>query len=142
VIGGFPMIDFKAVLIDGAYSDARSTPLAFDKAARACYREAIPTAGPKLLEPIMLAEVETPAECMGDIINDLNRRRGRVGRMERRGDTRVICVMVPLANMLGYAQSLESLSHGRAVFIMRFSHYEAVPTPHDPPFGPAVGMRA
>ncbi len=127
VIAGFPLIDFKASLIDGAYHDVDSNVLTFDIAARACFREAIPKAGPKLLEPIMRVEVVTPEEYMGDVIGDLNSRRGQVSGMDSRGNARVINAMVPLANMFGYVNTLRSMSQGRAQYTMHFDHYEQVP---------------
>ncbi|MGH6937965.1 elongation factor G [Hypericibacter sp.] len=127
VIAGFPMIDFKATLIDGAYHDVDSNVLTFDIAARACYREGIPKAGPKLLEPIMKVEVVTPDDYMGDVIGDLNSRRGQVQGMDSRGNARVIAAMVPLANMFGYVNTLRSMSQGRAQYTMHFDHYEQVP---------------
>ncbi|MEA2779064.1 MAG: elongation factor [Rhodospirillaceae bacterium] len=127
VIAGFPMIDFKATLIDGAYHDVDSNVLTFDIAARACYREGIVKAGPKLLEPIMRVEVVTPEEYMGDVIGDLNSRRGQIGSMDSRGNARVIGAMVPLANMFGYVSTLRSMSQGRAQYTMHFDHYEQVP---------------
>jgi elongation factor G len=127
VIAGFPMIDFKATLIDGAYHDVDSNVLTFDIAARACYREGIPKAGPKLLEPIMRVEVVTPEDYMGDIIGDLNSRRGQIGSMDSRGNAHVIGAMVPLANMFGYVSTLRSMSQGRAQYTMHFDHYEQVP---------------
>jgi elongation factor G len=127
MIAGFPMIDFKASLIDGAYHDVDSNVLTFDIAARACYREGVPKAGPKLLEPIMRVEVVTPEEYMGDVIGDLNSRRGQIGSMDSRGNARVIGAMVPLANMFGYVSTLRSMSQGRAQYTMHFDHYEQVP---------------
>jgi elongation factor G len=127
VIAGFPMIDFKATLIDGAYHDVDSNVLTFDIAARACYREGIAKAGPKLLEPVMKVEVVTPEEYMGDVIGDLNSRRGQVMGMDSRGNARVIEAMVPLANMFGYVNNLRSMSQGRAQYTMHFDHYEQVP---------------
>ncbi len=127
VIAGFPMIDFKASLIDGDYHDVDSNVMTFDIAARACYREGVPKAGPKLLEPIMRVEVVTPEEYMGDVIGDLNSRRGQIGSMDSRGNARVIGAMVPLANMFGYVSTLRSMSQGRAQYTMHFDHYEQVP---------------
>jgi len=127
VIAGFPVIDFKATLIDGAYHDVDSNVLTFDIAARACFREAIPKAGPKLLEPMMKVEVVTPEDYMGDVIGDLNSRRGQVQGMDARGNARVIAAMVPLANMFGYVNNLRSMSQGRAQYTMVFDHYEQVP---------------
>ncbi len=127
VIAGYPMIDFKATLVDGAYHDVDSSVMAFEIAARAAYREGIAQASPALLEPIMKVEVVTPEEYMGDIIGDLNSRRGQVGGMDQRGNARVIDAMVPLANMFGYVNTLRSMSQGRAQFTMQFDHYEQVP---------------
>jgi len=127
VIAGFPMIDFKATLIDGAYHDVDSNVLTFDIAARACYREGMPKAGPKLLEPMMKVEVVTPEDYMGDCIGDLNSRRGQVQGMDSRGNARVIDAMVPLANMFGYVNTLRSMTQGRAQYTMTFDHYEQVP---------------
>ncbi|WP_375595397.1 elongation factor G [Algihabitans albus] len=127
VVAGFPVIDYKATLIDGAYHDVDSSVLAFEIAARAAFREGLPKAGPSLLEPIMKVEVVTPEEYMGDIIGDLNSRRGNVSGMDQRGIARVIDAMVPLANMFGYVNTLRSMSQGRAQYTMHFSHYEKVP---------------
>jgi elongation factor G len=127
VIAGFPMIDFKATLIDGQYHDVDSNVMTFDIAARACYREGIPKAGPKLLEPMMKVEVVTPEEYLGDVIGDLNSRRGQVQGMDSRGNAQVVSAMVPLANMFGYVNNLRSMSQGRAQYTMHFDHYEQVP---------------
>ena len=127
VIAGFPVIDFKATLVDGAYHDVDSSALAFEIAARAAFREGIPRCTPKLLEPIMKVEVVTPEDYMGDVIGDLNSRRGQVTGMDQRGNARVIMAMVPLATMFGYVNTLRSMSQGRAQFSMSFDHYEQVP---------------
>lgn len=127
VIAGFPMTAVKATLYDGAYHDVDSSVMAFEIAARAAVREGLPQAGPKLLEPVMKVEVVTPEDYMGDIIGDLNSRRGNVGGMDQRGNARVIDAMVPLANMFGYVNTLRSMSQGRAQFSMVFDHYEQVP---------------
>jgi len=127
VLAGFPMIDFKATLIDGAYHDVDSSVMAFEIAARTLFREGIPKCGPKLLEPIMKVEVVTPEEYMGDIIGDLNSRRGNINGMERRANAQVITAMVPLATMFGYVNSLRSMSQGRSQYSMQFSHYDQVP---------------
>jgi elongation factor G len=129
VVAGFPMIDFKATLIDGAYHHVDSSVMAFDIATRACFREAIPKASPKLLEPMMKVGVVTPEDYMGDVIGDLNRRRGHVQSMDSRGNARVITAMVPLANMFGYVNTLRSMSQGRAQHTSHFDHYEQVPLP-------------
>ena len=126
-IAGFPVIDFEAELIDGASHDVDSSVLAFEIAGRAAFREAMNKASPKLLEPVMKVEVITPEEYMGDIIGDLNSRRGNVGGMNQRGNARAIDAMVPLANMFGYINTLRSMSQGRAQYSMQFDHYEQVP---------------
>ncbi len=127
VIAGFPCIDFKATLYDGAYHDVDSSALAFEIAARAAFREGLPKCKPALLEPVMKVEIVTPEDYMGDVIGDLNSRRGQVGSMDSRGNARVITAMVPLANMFGYINTLRSMSQGRAQYSMEFHHYEQVP---------------
>jgi elongation factor G len=127
VIAGFPVIDFKASLVDGAYHDVDSSVLAFEIASRAAFREGIPKARPALLEPIMKVEVVTPEDYMGDVIGDLNSRRGQIQGMDSRGNAQVIAAMVPLANMFGYVNTLRSMSQGRAQYSMHFDHYEQVP---------------
>jgi elongation factor G len=127
VIVGFPCIDFKAVLYDGNYHDVDSSALAFEIAARAAFREGIQKSGPVLLEPIMRVEVVTPEDYMGDVIGDLNSRRGQVNGMDQRGNARVVQATVPLANMFGYVNTLRSMSQGRAQFTMHFDHYAQVP---------------
>jgi elongation factor G len=127
VLAGFPVIDLKAQLIDGAYHDVDSSVLAFEIAARAAFKEGVMKAGPKLLEPIMRVEVVTPEDYMGDVIGDLNSRRGQVTGMDSRGNARVVNAMVPLANMFGYVNTLRSMSQGRAQYTMHFDHYEQVP---------------
>jgi elongation factor G len=127
VIAGFPTIDLKATLIDGAYHDVDSSALAFEIAARAAFREGIPKCAPVLLEPIMKVEVVTPEDFMGDVIGDLNSRRGQIMGMDQRGNARTVDARVPLANMFGYVNTLRSMSQGRAMFTMEFDHYEPVP---------------
>ncbi len=127
VLAGFPVIDLKAELIDGASHDVDSSTLAFEIASRAAFKEGVMKAGPTLLEPIMRVEVVTPDEYMGDVIGDLNSRRGQVTGMDTRGNARVIDAMVPLANMFGYVNTLRSMSQGRAQYTMHFDHYEQVP---------------
>jgi elongation factor G len=126
-LAGFPIIDFSVRLIDGAYHDVDSSVMAFEIAARAAFREVCKDAGIKLLEPIMKVEVVTPEEHLGDIIGDLNSRRGQISGTETRGPSTVIDSMVPLANMFGYVNTLRSMSQGRAVFTMLFDHYQEVP---------------
>ena len=127
VLAGFPVIDFKVTLVDGASHDVDSSVMAFEIASRAAFREGVRQAGPKLLEPIMRVEVVTPEDYMGDVIGDLNSRRGQIGGTESRGNATVIQAMVPLANMFGYVNTLRSMSQGRAQYTMFFDHYEAVP---------------
>jgi elongation factor G len=127
VLAGFPVIDFRAVLYDGAYHDVDSSVLAFEIAARAAFKEGIMKAHPKLLEPVMKVEVVTPRDYMGDVIGDLNSRRGRITGQDQRGNAEVINAMVPLANMFGYVNTLRSMSQGRAQYTMHFDHYEQVP---------------
>ncbi|MDX5384294.1 MAG: elongation factor G [Rhodobacterales bacterium] len=126
-LAGFPVIDFKVALVDGAYHDVDSSVLAFEIAARAGMREGLKKAGAKLLEPIMRVEVVTPEEYTGGIIGDLTSRRGMVNGQDSRGNANVIDAFVPLANMFGYINTLRSMSSGRANFTMQFDHYEAVP---------------
>ncbi|MEP4768333.1 MAG: elongation factor G [Roseibium sp.] len=126
-LAGFPMLDIKVTLTDGAYHDVDSSVLAFEIAGRAGFREGVQKAGPKLLEPIMKVEVVTPEDYMGDVIGDLNSRRGQIAATENRGIVTVITAMVPLANMFGYVNNLRSMSQGRAQYSMVFDHYEQVP---------------
>jgi elongation factor G len=124
---GFPMVDVKVTLIDGAYHEVDSSAIAFEIAARAALREAIQKAGPVLLEPIMKVEVVTPEEYLGGIIGDLNSRRGQIAGTSTRGNAQVVNAMVPLANMFGYVNNLRSMSQGRAAYTMLFDHYSEVP---------------
>ena len=128
IIAGYPCIDFKATLYDGAFHDVDSSVLAFEIAARAAFREGAAKADPVLLEPLMKVEVVTPEEYMGDVIGDLNSRRGQIQEMNTRGNANVIDSTVPLANMFGYVNNLRSLTQGRANYSMQFDHYEEVPT--------------
>ncbi len=127
VLAGFPLIDWKVTLVDGAYHDVDSSVMAFEIAARAAFRELVMSAKPKLLEPIMRVEVVTPEDYVGDVMGDLNRRRGHITGTEPRGNAQVIAAMVPLANMFGYVNNLRSATQGRAQFTMHFDHYEQVP---------------
>jgi len=126
-LAGFPMLGVKATLIDGAYHDVDSSVLAFEIAARAAFREGAQKAGAQLLEPIMKVEVVTPEDYVGDVIGDLNSRRGQISGTEARGIATVVNANVPLANMFGYVNSLRSMSQGRAQYTMQFDHYEPVP---------------
>jgi len=127
VVAGYPMIDIKATLLDGDYHEVDSSVLAFELAGRAAFRSAVAKAAPRMLEPIMRVEVVTPEEYMGDVIGDLNGRRGQIQGMDPRGKATVIRAMVPLATMFGYVNNLRSMSQGRAQYSMFFDHYEQVP---------------
>ena len=128
VIAGFPVINIEVELYDGKYHDVDSSALAFEIAARAGFKEAMQKAGPQLLEPMMEVEVVTPEEYMGDIIGDLNSRRGMVKGMEDRGNAKVVEALVPLSSMFGYINTLRGMSKGRASYSMVFGHYEVVPS--------------
>ena len=127
LLAGFPVIDFTAKLVDGAYHDVDSSVLAFEIAARAAFRELREKGAPKLLEPIMKVEVTTPEDYVGDVIGDLNSRRGHIQGSDQRGNAQAIIAMVPLANMFGYINTLRGMTQGRAAFHMEYDHYEAVP---------------
>ncbi|VXD01784.1 elongation factor G [Sphingomonas sp. AX6] len=125
---GFPIIDFEIVLYDGAYHDVDSSALAFEICARGAMREAAQKAGITLLEPVMKVEVVTPEDYLGDVIGDMNSRRGQIQGTDSRGNAQVVEAMVPLANMFGYVNSLRSFTQGRAQYSMQFSHYDEVPS--------------
>ena len=127
VVAGYPMIDFQVTLVDGAAHDVDSSALAFEIAARAAFRTAASRARPQLLEPMMRVEVVTAEVYMGDVIGDLNARRGRITGMEPRSGSHIVNAMVPLATMFGYVNSLRSMTQGRATFTMHFDHYAALP---------------
>jgi elongation factor G len=127
LLAGFPLIDFKATLIDGDYHDVDSSVLAFEIASRAAFRELKERGDPRLLEPMMKVEVVSPEEYVGSVIGDLNSRRGMIQGQDMRGNATVINAVVPLANMFGYVNTLRSFSQGRANFTMLFSHYDEVP---------------
>ncbi|MBC2653369.1 elongation factor G [Novosphingobium aerophilum] len=124
---GFPIIDFEVLLYDGAYHDVDSSALAFEICARGAMREAAQKAGIKLLEPIMKVEVITPEEYLGDVIGDINSRRGQIQGTDTRGNAQAVTAMVPLANMFGYVNQLRSFTQGRANYSMFFDHYDEVP---------------
>jgi elongation factor G len=124
---GFPIIDFTATLTDGAYHDVDSSALAFEITARGAMREAAQKSGIKILEPIMKVEVVTPEDYLGDVIGDLNSRRGQIQGTDSRGNAQVVEAIVPLANMFGYVNQLRSFTQGRAQYTMQFSHYDEVP---------------
>jgi len=127
VLAGYPTVDFKVALIDGSYHEVDSSEMAFKIAGSMAFKEAAAKAGPVLLEPIMSVEVVVPEEYMGDVIGDLNSRRGRIMGMEGRAGAQVVGAMVPLAQMFGYATDLRSATQGRATYTMTFDHYEQVP---------------
>lgn len=124
---GFPIIDFEVLLYDGAYHDVDSSALAFEICARGAMREAAQKSGIKLLEPIMKVEVITPEEYLGDVIGDINSRRGQIQGTDSRGNAQAVTAMVPLANMFGYVNQLRSFTQGRANYSMFFDHYDEVP---------------
>ena len=126
-LAGFPVVDLKIELIDGAYHEVDSSAIAFEIASRMALREAMQSASPALLEPIMKVEVVTPEEFTGSVIGDLNSRRGQIQGQDMRGNANVVNAFVPLANMFGYVNTLRSFSQGRASFTMQFSHYDEVP---------------
>ena len=145
LLAGFPLIDFKATLIDGAFHDVDSSVLAFEIAARAAFKELREKGGPKLLEPIMKVEVVTPEEYLGSVIGDLNGRRGMIQGQDMRGNAIVVDAFVPLANMFGYVNTLRGMSQGRAQFTMVYDQYAEMrlPGPPDDLFPPvAAAIRA
>lgn len=127
VLAGFPVVDVKVALIDGSYHEVDSSEMAFKIAGSMAFKDGARKAGAVLLEPIMKVEVTTPEEFMGDVIGDLNSRRGRIEGMEARGNAQIIRAMVPLVSMFGYATDLRSATQGRAVYSMHFGHYDEVP---------------
>ena len=127
VVAGYPVVDVKVTLVGGETHDVDSSPLAFELAARDAFREAMTKAAPALLEPLMRVEIITPDDYMGDVIGDLNGRRGQITGMDQRGNARIVTGLVPLAAMFGYVNSLRSMSQGRAQYSMQFDHYEPVP---------------
>ncbi|MFA7188146.1 MAG: elongation factor G [Alphaproteobacteria bacterium] len=127
VLIGYPTVDFKATLVDGKYHEVDSNVLCFEIAARSCFREAMKKASPKLLEPIMKLSINTPEEYVGDIIGDLNSRRGQINGIDTQFGNQVVSAFVPLANLFGYVKTLRSLSQGRANPYMELSHYDDVP---------------
>jgi elongation factor G len=127
VLAGFPTVDFKYTLVDGKYHDVDSSALAFEIAAKACFREGMKKAGPVILEPIMDVEITTPQDHVGDVVGDLNRRRGMIQNQESSGSTVIVRAQVPLKEMFGYISNLRSMTKGRASFTMQFHHYDPVP---------------
>jgi elongation factor G len=128
VKAGYPVVDVRVTLVDGKYHDTDSSEIAFKVAGSLAFQEAAKRAKPVLLEPVFAVEVVTPEEYMGDVIGDLNRRRGRVEGMEPRGNAQVVSAHVPLSEMFGYATDVRSMTQGRATYTMQFDRYEEVPT--------------
>lgn len=127
VLAGFPTVDFKFTLVDGKYHDVDSSALAFEIAGKACFREGMKKAAPVILEPIMDVEITTPNDHVGDVVGDLNRRRGMIQSQETSGSTVMVRAFVPLKEMFGYISDLRSMTKGRASFTMQFHHYDPVP---------------
>ncbi len=127
VLAGYPVEDIKVTLYDGSYHDVDSSEMAFKLAASMCFKEGARKATPIILEPIMKVEVEVPEEFMGDVIGDLNRRRGQINAMDERGGNKIVDAFVPLAEMFGYSTDLRSSTQGRATYSMEFDHYDEVP---------------
>merc|ERR1712205_282761 len=127
VVAGFPVLGMKATLIDGAYHDVDSSVMAFEIAGRAATREGLRKAKARLMEPLMQVDVSTPEEYMGDVLGDINSRRGLVGDLGERGNVKTIAAQVPLANMFQYVSSLGSMSKGRANYSMKLANYDFVP---------------
>ena len=127
MLAGFPVVDIKVELIDGRYHEVDSSEMAFKIAGSMAIKEGLRKAAPVLLEPMMAVEVVTPEDFMGDVIGDLNRRRGHIESMEPRGNAQVVRAKVPLSEMFGYSTDLRSKTQGRAVYSMQFKAYEQVP---------------
>ncbi|RYG64585.1 elongation factor G, partial [bacterium] len=127
VLAHFPTVDFRATLTDGSYHDVDSNALTFEIAAKAAFREAVRKAQPILLEPVMRVETVSPQDYLGDVIGDLNRRRGQIQEQIERGANVAVLATVPLSEMFGYIGQLRSMTSGRASFTMEFSHYDPVP---------------
>jgi len=127
VLAGYPMVDVKVELVDGSYHDVDSSEMAFKIAGSMAVKEAARQAHPILLEPIMDVEVVTPSDYMGEVIGDLSSRRGKIGGMTQRADAHIVAASVPLSEMFGYSTTLRSMSQGRAIYSMQFSHYQEVP---------------
>ena len=127
IIAGYPVVDIRATLTFGSYHEVDSNELSFKIAASKCFRTAAKKARPTLLEPVMLVEVNTPEEYMGDVLGNINSKRGQINEMTERGMAKIIRAHVPLAEMFGYSNDLRSMSQGRATYTMEFSHYSSVP---------------
>ena len=127
VLAGFPVVDVKVTLFDGSYHDVDSSELAFKLAANLAFKDGMRKANPVLLEPMMAVEVETPEDYMGDVMGDLNRRRGIIQGMEDAAGVKLVKAEVPLSEMFGYSTDLRSMSQGRATYSMEFKHYSEAP---------------
>jgi elongation factor G len=128
IVAGYPVIDVKATLIDGSYHEVDSSEMAFKIAGSMAAKDGVAKADPAILEPVMKVDVTTPEEFMGDVIGNLNSRRGHIDGIDEHGTSRVIRAQVPLAEMFGYATELRSMTQGRATYSMEFSRYAEVPT--------------
>ena len=126
-LAGFPMVDFKVTVYDGSYHDVDSSEMSFKMAARKAFKAAMEKAKPTLLEPVMNVEVQAPVEYAGDLMGDMNGRRGRISGMDTKGGTQIIRAQVPMSEMLTYQNDLTSMTQGRASFTMEFDHYDFVP---------------
>jgi len=126
-LAGFPVVDFRVVVYDGSYHDVDSSEMSFKLAARKAFKAAMELAKPALLEPIMNVEVQSPVEYAGDLMGDMNGRRGRISGMETKGATQFIRAQAPMSEMLSYQNDLTSMTQGRASFSMEFDHYDFVP---------------
>jgi elongation factor G len=127
VLAHYPTVDFRATLVDGSYHDVDSNALTFEIAAKAAFREGLRKASPILLEPVMRVETVTPQDYLGDVIGDINRRRGTIQEQLERGTNIAVVATVPLSEMFGYIGHLRGMTSGRASYTMEFSHYEPVP---------------
>jgi elongation factor G len=127
-LAGFPVVDFKVTVYDGSYHDVDSSEMAFKLSARKAFKAAMQQAKPALLEPIMNVEIQAPVEYAGDLMGDLNGRRGRIQGMDTKGSTQIIRAQVPMAEMLSYQNDLISMTQGRASYSMEFDHYDYVPS--------------
>jgi elongation factor G len=127
VLAGYPVVDIRVELVEGSYHDVDSSEMAFKVAGSMAFKNAMQRAQPKLLEPVMAVEVVTPEDYLGDVMGNLNSRRGRVEHLEPSGNAQLVKAMVPLAEMFGYATDLRSMTQGRATFTMQFERYEEVP---------------
>jgi elongation factor G len=127
-LAGYPVVDFKVIVYDGSYHDVDSSEMSFKLAARKAFKAAMEVAKPALLEPVMNVEVQAPVEYAGDLMGDMNGRRGRISGMETKGTTQIVRAQVPMSEMLSYQNDLTSMTQGRGSFTMEFDHYDYVPS--------------